>query len=286
MHRAVRGPLKSAAILFNSAHARAPKLAVEIEAMLRQRGLRTAACEIERQPEAIAAIAGADLIITLGGDGTLLRAARFAAAPGIPILGVNLGKLGFLCDMGPDNVMADMPAYLDGHCEVEERLMLEVHHRRAGRTIVSGHALNDVVVGHASIASIIRIHAAINGNALTTFAADGVIIATPSGSTASSFAAGGPIALPTDHNLFLTPISPHKPRFGSVVVPASATISLQVESDTPASMSVDGAPESPVQDADVVEVRESPYKTRLLRKDSERYFFKALRETLKYGLEP
>jgi NAD+ kinase len=286
MHRSVRRPLKSATILFNPAHAQAPQLALDIEAMLRQRGMKATACEIERQPEALAAISGADLIVTLGGDGTLLRAARFAAAPGIPILGVNLGKLGFLCDMGPDNVLGELPAYLDGKCQVEERLMLEVHHRRAGRTVVSGHALNDVVVGHASIASIIRIHASINGNTLTTFAADGVIVATPSGSTAYSFAAGGPIALPTDHNLFLTPISPHKPRFGSVVVPANAIISLQVESDTPASMSVDGAPETPVLDADVVEVRESPYKTRLLRKDSERYFFKALRETLKYGLEP
>src|SRR5579884_3319185 len=124
MHRAVRRPLKSVTILFNSAHAQAPKLALDIEVMLRERGMRAAKCEIERQPEAIAAIAGADLIITLGGDGTLLRAARFAAAPGVPILGINLGKLGFLCDMGPDNVLRELPAYLDGSCQVEERLML------------------------------------------------------------------------------------------------------------------------------------------------------------------
>ena len=282
----MRRPLKSAVILFNSGHAQAPKLAVEIESVLRERGVHSTAIEIERQPEVMAAVAGAELILTLGGDGTLLRAARYAAGPGIPILGVNLGKLGFLCDMGPDNVLGELPAYLDGHCQVEERLMLEVHQRHGARTVLSRHALNDVVVGHASIASIVRIHASINGNALTTFAADGVIVATPSGSTAYSFAAGGPIAMPTDHNLFLTPISPHKPRFGSVVIPADATITLELDSETPASMSVDGAPEAPIQDGDVVEVRESPYKTRLLRKDSERYFFKALRETLKYGLEP
>src|SRR5207237_6987276 len=110
-HRTGRRPLKSAAILFNSAHPQAPRLAVEIEQLLHERGLKVVSCEIERQPETMAAIAGAELIITLGGDGTLLRAARFAAPPGIPILGVNLGKLGFLCDMGPDNVLAEMPPY-------------------------------------------------------------------------------------------------------------------------------------------------------------------------------
>ncbi|HEX6511895.1 MAG TPA: NAD(+)/NADH kinase, partial [Chloroflexota bacterium] len=126
----------------------------------------------------------------------------------------------------------------------------------------------------------------INGNLLTTFAADGVIVATPSGSTAYSFAAGGPIVHPADQHLILTPISPHKPRFGSVVVPPNATITLQLETDVPAVMSIDGEAETAVASGDVLEVRESPYKTRLLRRDSERYFFQALRSTLKYGLEP
>jgi NAD+ kinase len=282
----VSGKLGAVSILYSPAVDRAKDLARAIEELLAKRGLTSGTCAIERQAEAVACIGGTDLIITLGGDGTLLRAAHFAAVPGIPILGINLGKLGFLCDMGPENVLEQLPLYLDGQAQVEERLMLQADQKRKGRNLLSGHALNDVVLGHASIASLVRIHAAINGNLLTTFAADGVIVATPSGSTAYSFAAGGPIVHPADQHLLLTPVSPHKPRFGSVVVPASAVVTLELETAMPAVMSIDGDAETPVESRDVIEVRESPYRTRLLRRDSERYFFQALRSTLKYGLEP
>ncbi|HLG74424.1 MAG TPA: NAD(+)/NADH kinase [Chloroflexota bacterium] len=280
------GQLKAVSILFNPVVPGAAELRDSISERLRKRGLTVDSCQIERTAQAVACIGGSDLIITLGGDGTLLRAAHFAAEPSIPILGINLGKLGFLCDMGPAKVLEHLPFYIDGGAQVEERLMLQATHRRNGKTVNSGHALNDVVLGHASIASLVRVHASINGNLLTTFAADGVIVATPSGSTAYSFAAGGPILHPADQQLLLTPISPHKPRFGSFVSPAGAVITLELETAAPAVMSIDGDVELPVESGDVLEVRESPYKTRLLRRDSERYFFQALRSTLKYGLEP
>ncbi len=280
------GQLKAVSILYSPSVPGADGLCTAIKDMLGKRGVAATSCEIQRHAEAVACIGGTDLIITLGGDGTLLRAAHFAAQPGVPILGVNLGKLGFLCDLGPHSVLEGLPFYLDGKAQIEERLMLQVTHRREGQDIRTGHALNDVVVGHASIASLVRIHARINGNLLTTFAADGVIVATPSGSTAYSFAAGGPIVHPADQHMLLTPISPHKPRFGSVVAPAGAVITLELDADVQAVMSVDGDAETPVDSGDVVEVRESTYKTRLLRRDSERYFFQALRSTLKYGLEP
>ncbi len=280
------GQLKAVSILYNPAVPSAADLCASICDMLSQRGVTASSCEIERQSQAVACIGGTDLIITLGGDGTLLRAAHFAAAPAIPILGVNLGKLGFLCDLGPKDVLAGLPFYLDGSAQIEERLMLQVTHKRSGRGLSSGHALNDVVLGHASIASLVRVDAYINGNLLTTFAADGVIVATPSGSTAYSFAAGGPILHPADQHMLLTPISAHKPRFGSFVAPPNAVIDLELDSAVQAVMSIDGGEEAPVESGDVVEVCESPYKTRLLRRDSERYFFQALRSTLKYGLEP
>lgn len=282
----MRSELKSVAILYNPHVPGAAALSSEIQATLGQRKLQAASCEIQHESKAVGCIGGSDLIITLGGDGTLLRTAHFAAPQGIAILGINLGKLGFLCDMGPDNVMDQLPFYLDGQAQVEERLMLQVNHLRAGQKLMTGHALNDAVLGHASISSLVRIHASINGNLLTTFAADGVVVATPSGSTAYSFAAGGPILHPADQHLLLTPICPHKPRFGSVVAPPNAVISLEVDTAAPAVLSIDGEAEIPVESGDTVEVRESPYKTRLLRRDSERYFFKALRSTLKYGLEP
>jgi NAD+ kinase len=282
----VHRQLKSVAILYNPEVPRAAELSADIVSVLGRRNLAAASCEIQHESRAVGCIGGADLIITLGGDGTLLRTAHFAAVPGIPILGINLGKLGFLCDLGPDHVMDQLPFYLDGQAHVEERLMLQVDHRRHGRRLMTGHALNDAVLGHASIASLVRINASINGNLLTTFAADGVIVATPSGSTAYSFAAGGPILHPADRHLLLTPICPHKPRFGSVVAPPNAVIMLELDSDVPAVLSIDGEAEIAVENGDTVEVRESPYRTRLLRRDSERYFFKALRSTLKYGLEP
>jgi NAD+ kinase len=282
----VSGQLKAVSILFNPVVPGARELMASISDLLRNRGISVGSCEIEHHSQAVACIGGTDLIVTLGGDGTLLRAAHFAAEPGIPILGINLGKLGFLCDIGPDQAMEHMPFYLDGQAQIEERLMIQSTHRRGGATIATGDALNDIVLGHASIASLVRVHASINGNLLTTFAADGVIVATPSGSTAYSFASGGPIVHPADQHLLLTPISPHKPRFGSFVAPANAVITLELETALPAVLSIDGGPETSVESGDVVEVRESPYKTRLLRRDSERYFFQALRSTLKYGLEP
>lgn len=282
MHR----ELKSVAILYNPDVPRAVDLSSQISDLLERRKLTASCCAIQHESKAVACIGGSDLIITLGGDGTLLRTAHFAAIPGIPILGINLGKLGFLCDMGPEDVLDQLPIYLDGQAQLEERLMLQVDHQRHGKSLMIGHALNDAVLGHASIASLVRIHASINGNLLTTFAADGVIVATPSGSTAYSFAAGGPILHPADQHLLLTPISPHKPRFGSVVAPPNAVITLQLDSDVPAVLSIDGEAEIQVECGDTLEMRESPHRTHLLRRDSERYFFKALRATLKYGLEP
>jgi len=282
----LRGPLNSVAILFNPRVADAHELAHALSTLVEQRGIGVAICEGETEEQMSAGIPSAtDLLITLGGDGTLLRTAHFAASREIPILGVNLGKLGFLCDIGPNRALEDVPVYLEGHYEMEERMMLKVIHSHRGQALSTKHALNDAVVGHASVASIIRVRASVNGNHLTTFAADGVIVATPSGSTAYSFAAGGPIVHPADRQLLLTPISPHKPRFGSFVAPVGAVISLKVESVAPAVLSVDGGTETPVGDGDVIEVCKSEYITRLLRRDSERYFFQALRSTLKYGLE-
>lgn len=283
----MRSPLESVTVLFNTNVPGAQELAHELKTLIGMRGIRVSVCQSEHEDELARSLsAGTDLIVTLGGDGTLLRTAHFAAIAAIPILGINLGKLGFLCDIGPERVLEEVPSYLDGNYQVEERLMLQSTHMRNGQIISSAHGLNDAVVGHASISSIIRVHAAVNGNHLTTFAADGVIVATPSGSTAYSFAAGGPIVHPADQHLLLTPISPHKPRFGSFVAPTNAVITLSLEASARAVLSIDGEAETPVEDGDVVEVRESPYKTRLLRQDSERYFFQALRTTLKYGLEP
>ncbi|MGH2519083.1 MAG: NAD(+)/NADH kinase, partial [Chloroflexota bacterium] len=161
----MRGPLNSVAVLFNPNVADARELAHALSTLVELRGIAVAICEGETEEQMSAAIPPAtDLLITLGGDGTLLRTAHFAAAREIPILGVNLGKLGFLCDIGPNRALEDVPGYLEGHYEVEQRMMLKVIHYRKGKALSAKHALNDAVVGHASVASIIRVHASVNRN--------------------------------------------------------------------------------------------------------------------------
>jgi len=241
-----------------------------------------------------------DLLITLGGDGTLLRAARLGSPHGVLLLGVNLGQLGFLAELTPAEVASALPKILEGHYWVEERLMLRgkvlssqsaVHSPRAqvtgrgteDRGLETGDyfdALNDIVVGRGSLSRTVRVEARIDGDYLTTYVADGVIVATPTGSTAYSLAAGGPILEPELQNLLLTPIAPHLTVVHSLVLPATAEVALRVSIDHPASVTIDGQIDLPLQDGDTVIVTASPYVSRFVRLQPKAYFYRTLLERL------
>jgi NAD+ kinase len=229
-----------------------------------------------------------DLLITLGGDGTLLRAARLGSPYGVLLLGVNLGQLGFLAELTPAEVVSALPGILEGHYWVEERLMLRGRVQKSQVKSQTSNvksadcfdALNDIVVGRGSLSRTVRVEARIDGDYLTTYVADGVIVATPTGSTAYSLAAGGPILEPELQNLLLTPIAPHLTVVHSLVLPATAEVALRVATDHPASVTIDGQIDLPLEDGDTVIVTASPHVSRFVRLQPKAYFYRTLLERL------
>jgi len=228
-----------------------------------------------------------DMLITLGGDGTILRAARLAAPVNVPILGVNLGQLGFLAELTADEVLSKLPDILQGHSWVEERMMLQVTQiqgKEGARLKAPLLALNDAVVGRGALSRTVRVETRIDGDLLTTYVADGVIVATPTGSTAYALAAGGPILQPELKNLLLTPIAPHLTVVHSLVLQPSAIVELKVITDHQASLTMDGQADIPLENGDVVTVTASQHQCRFLRLQPRAYFYRTLVERLRVRL--
>lgn len=217
-----------------------------------------------------------DLILTLGGDGTLLRGARLAAPCGVPVIGVKLGTVGFLSGLRPEAFSENLERLLNGDYWIEERMMVQARWLRDDRTIGQHEAINDVVVSRGKLARVIRIEAAIEGEVLQLFAADGAIISTATGSTAYSLAAGGPILAPTVRTMLLTLISPYLSPINSLVLPEGACVSLRVHSQNNPILTVDGQTDFQLQDGDVVETKASPHLARFARLDSRGYFYRTL----------
>jgi len=229
-------------------------------------------------------IAGLDLIITLGGDGTILRAARMCARHGVPILGVNLGRLGFLTEVTPERWREALPRALAGDCWVEERMMLHCESFRAGEKHASYEALNDVVVSRGGLARIVHVETNVDGSRLTTYIADGVIVSTPTGSTAYALAAGGPVLPPSLRNILLIPVAPHLTLDRAVILPEGASLTLNIATDHRARLTVDGQFDQSLLDGDQVRVQASPYAGRFVRLQSRTYFYETLMEKLRWRL--
>lgn len=240
-----------------------------------------------RDEDAIAQqLPGLDLLMTLGGDGTILRAARLAAPHGKPLLGINMGQLGFLAELAPEEVLTKVPAILEGRFWMEDRLMLQVtsihNEHNEGRYKLNTPllALNDATVGRGLLSRTVRVETHIDGDYLTTYIADGVIVATPTGSTAYALAAGGPILQPELRNLLLTPIAPHLTVVHSLVLLPTAIVELKITTDHPSSLTIDGQNDIPLESGDVVTVTASPHISRFLRFQPKAYFYRTLLERL------
>lgn len=217
-----------------------------------------------------------DLLLTLGGDGTLLRAARSGAHCGVPVMGVKLGTVGFLSGLHPDAFSKQLERLLNGSYWIEERMMVRARWRRGDQEIGEYDAINDVVVSRGKLARVIRIEATIDGEVLHLFAADGAIIATATGSTAYSLAAGGPILAPTVRTMLITLISPYLSPITSLVLPEGAHVSLQVQSQNNPILTIDGQTDYELQDGDVVETKASPNPARFARLEARGYFYRTL----------
>ena len=198
-----------------------------------------------------------DVLVVLGGDGTLLRAARAVIQVDVPLLGVNLGKIGFLSKVEATELEAVLAKLKAGDYAVDERMALEARILPAGRAGAGAvhHALNDVVVARGALARVVRMDVAIGASHLATFIADGLVVSSPTGSTGYSFSAGGPVVDPTSRNLIVTPIAGYLSAIRSVVVGPSQVVSCRVVDANEAIVSIDGREDLPLSVGDVVEVR-------------------------------
>jgi NAD+ kinase len=225
-----------------------------------------------------------DLALVLGGDGSTLRTARMVAPHGVPIVGLNMGRLGFLSELTPDDWREKLPRILTGDFWVEERMMLHAKALRGGTAFDEYQALNDVVISRGSLARIIRADTHIDGGHLVTYAADGVIVATPTGSTAYALAVGGPIMPPELHNILVIPIAPHLSLERAIVLSEGAVVDLHISTDHEAILTVDGQFALALADGDQVIVRASPHQARFARVQERTYFYKTLMARLRPGL--
>jgi NAD+ kinase len=231
---------------------------------------------------------GLDLVLALGGDGTMLRAVELVYPEPVPILGVNAGQLGYLSALEATEFEAALPRLMRGEFEVSERMMLEIvikaDARAAGEPVEaerSVFALNEAVVEKVGAGRLIRLLVSINGTPFTTYAADGVIVATPTGSTAYSFSARGPIVSPGHRCLLLTPVSPHMLFDRSLVLGADEELELLVTDGRPVALTVDGRHAGELAPGDVIVCRAAPGAARLVarRPDDFHQLLKA-----KFGL--
>lgn len=225
----------------------------------------------------------ADMIIVFGGDGTLLGVSRLIGDRGVPILGVNLGGLGFITEVNKDELFDVMDEILAGNCSLEERIMLSASVWRSDKAVAGFTVLNDVVINKGALARIIELETFIDSRYVTTFRADGLIISTPTGSTAYSLAAGGPILYPSLSSILLTPICPHTLTNRPIVLPEGVTIRATLKAaGEDVFLTLDGQIGFSLQRDDTVEIKKTTFATRLF-KPGERDYYQVLRTKLKWG---
>jgi len=225
-----------------------------------------------------------DLLLTLGGDGTLLRGARMVAPHGVPVLGVNLGHLGFLTALAPADIERGLEAVRDGEIVLDERMVLTVHAEAADGTVRgSSLALNDAVLHRGGVARMIRMAVSAHGEEVGTYSADGIILATPTGSTAYSLSAGGPIVTPTVDCIVATPICPHTLAVRPLILSAAERVTVEVLSPSEELiLTIDGQESASLVPGDRLVVERAPLPLRLVRFPGQT-FFSTLRRKLRWG---
>ena len=222
---------------------------------------------------------GTDVLVVLGGDGTFLRAARAVAEIDVPLLGINVGKVGFLSKVEAGDLIRTLEQLQAGEFTLEHRMALEGRILRAGSVDAPERhiALNDVVIARGSLARVVRLDVAIDDSHLATYIADGLVVSSPTGSTGYSFSAGGPILDPTARNLIVTPIAGYLTTIRSVVVGSSVVVRCLVKDAHEALVSIDGREDVPLVVGDVVEVRALDRPIRFVQPDGAMPFWDLLR---------
>jgi NAD+ kinase len=267
--------VKIIGILYNPRAPQARPLAEQMAAWIAQRGEQAQVCTATDAP-GVLCWQETDLLVTLGGDGSILRAARAAASYGTPILGINLGRVGFLTESQLETWQDVLSQVLADDYWIEERMMLRAVARRAGKVIGDAEALNDVVTGRGARAQVVHLRVEVDGGYLAAYVADGLIVATPTGSTAYALAAGGPILPPQLRNILLVPVAPHLSIERPIVLAEGVTVRITVAGDRPAVLTVDGKVQTKLKGSDEVTVEASPHVARFARVQEQTYFYKTL----------
>ncbi len=262
-------------VLYNARIIQAHPLVEEVMAWIEQRGRQARRCAIEETSDTLD-LQETDLLVTLGGDGSILHAARLAAPHGTLILGINLGRVGFLTEAEPSSWRDVLSRMLVGDYWIEERMMLHAEARRGDDVLGQAEALNDVVVGLGTQGRAVHLRTQVDGGYLATYVADGLIVATPTGSTAYALAAGGPILPPQLRNILLVPVAPHLSMERPIVLAEGVTVRVAIGGGRTAVLTVDGHVHARLEGGDTVTVKASPHVTRFARVRERTYFYKTL----------
>ncbi len=277
--------INSVGIVVKPGHPPAKATAAELSEWLRNNGLDQSGETIsagEITADKIPTM-NADLIVVLGGDGTMISTARLVGDQDTLVLGINYGSLGYLTDFRIEEMFPALESIVAGNYEIDRRVMLDAEHWRGDEKLATGRILNDVVVNKSALARIIEIDVKLNGLFVNTFRADGLIVATPTGSTAYNLSAGGPIVYPSMNAVVLTPICPFTLTNRPIVVPDSAVIELKLHHENEGVvLSLDGQTGYPMQAKDRVVIRKSQ-TTFTLVQPANRNYFDVLRNKLKWG---
>ena len=257
--------------------AEASETAHFVERFLVSKGVEVVTDELE-------AGRAADLVVVLGGDGTLIHAASLLEGRPVPILGVNMGSLGFMTEVPQTELYAALDQVLAGKAQVSERMKLRVHLHKGGASerALDSEVLNDVVIAKSALSRMAELHTRCSGEHVTTYRADGVIVATPTGSTAYSLAANGPILFPSMRGVILAPICPHMLTQRPIVLPDDHTVTIRLLSDSEVYLTLDGQSGLQLQPGDQIQIKQSQHRVLLVRNPRIDYFG-ILRAKLKWG---
>jgi NAD+ kinase len=263
------------ALVFNPTIADAESIARDIDAFVRSRipAVRVR-CVPQKDFPSTMTSETFDMAVALGGDGTMLRVSHACSKIGIPVLGVNLGKLGFLAELQRGGWDTGLAEVLAGQYWIEQRMMLRVSLERGGPVQGEWHVINECAVTRDGGMKMVRLETIVDGQPLTTYAADGLIVATPTGSTAYALAAGGPILPPELRNILLIPVAPHLSIERAIVLPDGAEVAIRVHTDSPAVLSCDGQKHEKVLNHDRIVIRASERSARFVRAQGRGYFYR------------
>ncbi len=263
-----------------AAHPQMPEavaLAGRIAGHLKVRGLQVRQGLLYDEPlRQVVQRGDVDLLVALGGDGTMLRAGHLCAPAGVPILGINVGRFGFLIEVDRENWQPALEQVLAGEYWLERRMMLRIELLRQEQTLGSWDVLNECVVGRGEVARPVRLIAEVDGRHVTTYVADALIVATPTGSTAYALAAGGPILPPELRNILIIAVAPHLSVDRAIVLHEGSRVRVTVHTDHQASLSADGQAPVRLEDGDRVEVRAGEHPALFVRTRDAGYFYASL----------